>query len=305
MPNQLRDKFQRRILAINRIQLAIHLTAIVCAYSITPNPAATWFMTALAPWIFGNLVSFVVGVAKGSRELLFAAFLLTQANGFVFLLFMAWGQVGALQVILPVFLFTMAVTWGITLAVMYQHSREFMDPQTHANAADPPFSKVVETRTSVQGKSLAELSADQRLLILFLRHQGCTFCREALLELRRDKEKLEGQGFALAVVHMADPKQGEQLMTHYDLADVHHFSDPSCQIYRAFELQRGRLMQILSPRIIWRGLKVAIFQRLGFGRIIGDAFQLAGAFVLHRGDIVRHYRTQLASQQADLCELTR
>ena len=44
------------------------------------------------------------------------------------------------------------------------------------------------------GASLAELSRQQPILVVFLRHAGCTFCREALADLATQRAAIEKTG---------------------------------------------------------------------------------------------------------------
>ena len=49
------------------------------------------------------------------------------------------------------------------------------------------------------GRSLHDLCENPTLLV-FLRHQGCTFCRETVSELSEKKEQFESTGIKIAFV---------------------------------------------------------------------------------------------------------
>jgi hypothetical protein len=53
------------------------------------------------------------------------------------------------------------------------------------------------------GETLESLTTKQPVLLVFLRHFGCTFCREAVAELSELRRKIEANGTQLAFVHLA------------------------------------------------------------------------------------------------------
>lgn len=160
----------------------------------------------------------------------------------------------------------------------------------------------LRTFTSHRGRTLAELSAASPVLVLFIRHAGCVFCREALSDLARDRAGLEHDGITLAIVHMSPPLEATQFFANYDLEDVHRFSDPECQLYRAFGLQRGTISQLMGPNVWWRGF-LAWRKGYGFNTVQGDGFQLGGAFLLNHGEIVESQRAQNAAERLNFAQL--
>ncbi|MFG0276220.1 MAG: hypothetical protein ACF8QF_14315, partial [Phycisphaerales bacterium] len=53
------------------------------------------------------------------------------------------------------------------------------------------------------GESLADLSHVRPTLVVFLRHSGCTFCREAMSDLRRQRGAIEKDGVGIVLVTMS------------------------------------------------------------------------------------------------------
>lgn len=153
------------------------------------------------------------------------------------------------------------------------------------------------------GRSLSELAGNGDVLLLFLRHNGCTFCREALADLRRALPRLKQQGVRPVVVHMGDPETGQRFLASYGLAEVSRISDPACQLYRAYDLQRGSFWQLLGPAVWWPGFKATLLGRHLVGRPVGDGFQMPGAFYLSDGQVVRAYRHRTAADRPDYCAL--
>lgn len=174
--------------------------------------------------------------------------------------------------------------------------------------ADPAPGQALSFRAALQvfrshrGRTLEELSKSNPVLVLFVRHAGCVFCREALADLAKQREQCQRDGIELAIVHMSPPLDATQFFAQYQLEDVHRFSDPNCQLYRAFGLARGSVSQLLGPRIWWRGFR-AWLKGYGFSTVEGDGFQLGGAFLLDRGEIVSSQRANSAAERLNFVQL--
>jgi peroxiredoxin len=167
----------------------------------------------------------------------------------------------------------------------------------------PTLSAALSQHRSQLGQSLAELSIGQTVLVLFLRHSGCTFCREALADLQHQRQRIEQSGAIIAVVHMGvENEKTAQFFAAYKLADVNRFSDPEQKLYRAFELKRGNFWQLLGPSVWWRGAK-AFFSGHGIGKLNGDGFQMPGAFIIRDGQIIKQFRHATAADRPDYAGL--
>ena len=164
------------------------------------------------------------------------------------------------------------------------------------------FDQAIQTVGSHDGRTLAELSAERPVLIVFLRHSGCTFCREALRDLQQQRQQIEQSGTSIALVHLISDDEAARFFAPYGLADVPRFSDPDRRLYAAFDLQRGTFLQLMGPRVVWRGIQ-AILSGHGLGFIRGDVRQLPGTFVVHRGQIVQAFRNQTAADRPEYAEL--
>jgi hypothetical protein len=139
------------------------------------------------------------------------------------------------------------------------------------------------------------------VLLLFIRHAGCTFCREALAELAAARKQLEAKGLKLAVAHMSAVDTASALLARYGLDGIDHFSDPDCRLFRAFNLARGSFWQVLGPAVWVRGLPALV--RHGIGKMDGDGFQLGGAFLVRDGKVVAAQRLATSAERADLAAL--
>jgi peroxiredoxin len=160
----------------------------------------------------------------------------------------------------------------------------------------------LRTRTNV-GVSLEELSRLSPVLLVFLRHSGCMFCREALADLAVRRKEIEANGTRLVLVHMGTEEQRVRLFARYGLEHATRIDDPRRSLYRAFGLPRGTIGMFLSPRLWARSFQAAILGRNLMGRFTGDVFQMPGAFLLYYGQLVRCYRHQSPSDRPDYMAL--
>lgn len=155
---------------------------------------------------------------------------------------------------------------------------------------------------TASGRTLAEVSRGRPILVVFLRHFGCAFCREAVADLARERAAIEAQGTGLAFVHMGSESEAAAFFARYGLADVERVGDPEGRLYRAVRLARGGGRQLLSPTIVRRGLAAALQGHLP-GRIGGDPRQLPGVFLVLDGTTVREFRHANAADRPDYLEL--
>ncbi|MDZ4801559.1 MAG: SelL-related redox protein [Bryobacteraceae bacterium] len=162
----------------------------------------------------------------------------------------------------------------------------------------PPEVLSFALRTRVhEGVSLHQLSGVSPVLMVFLRHAGCTFCREALADLGKQRVDLEEAGVQIVLVHMGEPQFGREFFAKYGLDGVAQISDPHRTLYRAFGLRRGDLRMLLGPKVWWRGLHAGLLDGHGAGYPSTDPFQMPGIFLLFHGQILRCYRHQSAADR--------
>jgi hypothetical protein len=151
----------------------------------------------------------------------------------------------------------------------------------------------------MQLDALANLSADRPVLLVCLRHLGCAFSREALADLQQQRAAIEATGARLVIAHLEPPSAAEPLLQQYGLGDVATISDPSARVYESCGLERGRVTQLIGPRVLWRWLTVALVERRGAGWTGADVRRMPGAFLVERGEIVRAFRHETTSARPD------
>lgn len=167
---------------------------------------------------------------------------------------------------------------------------------------DDPGAASADVRDQ-SGATIDALSKDQPVLLVFLRHFGCTFCREALADLRVQRSRIEAAGVRIALVHMSPDAEAVEFFARYSLADVARFSDPGRGLYRRFELRRGGWRELFGFAVWVRGARAVFADGHGVGMLAGDGFQMPGAFLVLNGQIVQAYRHETAAARPDYCKL--
>ena len=162
-----------------------------------------------------------------------------------------------------------------------------------------------ETRTE-SGRTLLELVDERPVLLVFLRHFGCTFCRQAIDDVSQVRGKLAERGVQVAFVHLGSPERAKPDFDYYKLADVERVSDPDASLYRnpVFALARVSLFQILRPAV-WIGwLRGAIF-KYRIGLLKEDIQQMPGVFFLKNRAIASVFRHRTIADRPDYLGLAR
>jgi len=152
------------------------------------------------------------------------------------------------------------------------------------------------------GETLRELTTGRPVLLVFLRHFGCTFCREAVDEISKKRATLESGGTRLAFVHLGTEEKANAFFTPYGLQDAPRFADPDGKLYEAFGLARAEWRQYLNQESILRML-VAWLNGNFVGLPAGDVQRMPGAFLVKDGEIRKSFRHKLVSDRPDYLAL--
>jgi peroxiredoxin len=162
---------------------------------------------------------------------------------------------------------------------------------------------MMEQMIANTGENVLEISKNQPILLVFLRHFGCTFCREALSDISQKRSQIEATGTRVVFVHMSDNTLAERYFSRYELVDATHVSDPECRFYIGFGLVKGNLTQLFGLQSWIKGFKVSMLDGHGFGGQMGDGFQMPGVFVIANGQVKDSFIHQLSSDRPDYMTL--
>jgi peroxiredoxin len=154
---------------------------------------------------------------------------------------------------------------------------------------------------SQTGQTLSAL-AERPLFLVFLRHFGCTFCREAVADLAEKRQAIEAGGTALAFVHLGTEEKARWFFKPYGMLDVPRFSDPDGRLYESFGLVRAELRQYLNAESLLRVLG-AIARGHFIGFPAGDIERMPGAFRIDQGKVQKAFRHKLVSDRPDYLSL--
>lgn len=165
---------------------------------------------------------------------------------------------------------------------------------------DPQTSDPRETLSSSTGQSLRDLSADRLVLVAFLRHSGCTFCRSMLADISAHRQQLNRAGTGIVLVHLERDEDVARLAEEYGLSDVPRIADPQQQLYETFQLRRMAPLELLNPVVWLKGFRTALLERHGFGRVTGDLLQMPGVFLVRDGQPVAGYRHRTPASSCDI-----
>jgi len=155
------------------------------------------------------------------------------------------------------------------------------------------------------GATLLELTEASPVLLVFLRHFGCSFCRQAISDVAELRGEFDRRGVRPVFVHLGTPERAKPFFDYYGIGDVERISDPEATIYKHPEFALERVhpaLSLLQPKV-WMGwLKGAIF-RHGIGKIEEDGHQMPGIFFLKGTTIVRRFRYRTIADEPDYLKL--
>ena len=152
--------------------------------------------------------------------------------------------------------------------------------------APDPLPVALEKATDAFGVSLAELSRRSPVLVVFLRHFGCTYCREAAADVAANRTAIEAGGTRIVFVHMGPATAADTFFAQYGLASVARIEDPDAELYRAFDLRRVGFGTLFG----WKSLRRYFAAGHGVGAPVSDATRMGGVFLIRDGQVVREFR---------------
>ena len=153
------------------------------------------------------------------------------------------------------------------------------------------------------GSSLDENPDLGNLFLVLVRHSGCTFCRETVFGLAQNLKKLANLNYKPILVHMGPKEDSSFYRESFRLGDLEIVSDPKKVFYKAFGARRGNLLEVLSPKVIWRGVASGALKKHGIGSAKDDVFQLGGIYSVENGEAYVIHRPKNAADGFDWSKL--
>jgi thiol-disulfide isomerase/thioredoxin len=155
------------------------------------------------------------------------------------------------------------------------------------------------------GASLLELEQQSPVLLVFLRHFGCSFCRKAISDVAELGSELAQRGVRPVFVHLGPPELAKVYFEYYRLNDVERINDPEAVVYKLPIFGLGRknpFLQAFNPTVLAGWFKGALFKH-GIGMIQGDGHQMPGVFYLKGATVVRSFRYKTIADEPNYLKL--
>lgn len=194
------------------------------------------------------------------------------------------------------------LVWWIPFALILKGAHDAS--LGHRRIASPEIIRMSMRAQTHTGMTLMEMSRRWPTMLVFLRHFGCTFCRETLADIAQVRDEIEKTGVRIVLVHMGAEDHAASFFRRYHMEDLPRVSDPQQSLYRAFGLMRGGLANLFGPKVWWRGFQAGVLDRHGVGTLAGDGFQMPGIFLVYHGEVIRSYRHQSAADRPDYVALS-
>ena len=137
-------------------------------------------------------------------------------------------------------------------------------------------------------RELSDFYKEKPVILVFLRHFGCIFCREQIAELR------PFQNENIVLVSMGRTQEAADFKRKMEIPQV-MISDPNKLLYDAFGLRRGSFGQILNPTLTRKSIRL---MKNGHkpGMVKHDPWMMAGVFRIEQDGEVSysHYASDIS-----------
>src|SRR5580698_9927412 len=167
--------------------------------------------------------------------------------------------------------------------------------------------RALDSIRTESGASLLKLADASPVLLVFLRHFGCSFCRQAISDIAELRGELDRRGVRPVFVHLGTPERAKPFFDYYGIGDVERVSDPEAVVYQnpVFAISRIHPVLTLFQPSVWVGwLKGALFKH-GIGAIKEDGKQMQAIFFLKGSKIVREFRYRTIADEPNYLKLVR
>lgn len=282
-------------LFISAIYFVIWSLVVIIFPSILNSVVIDQGFTPVVFWDFMSLVTFILGIglfiAAGNPHrhwpiiLLVSLFHLAMIGGFVF-----GYTIGFFNNLFIRFIILNHLIWlvpnAIVLYKVYRRSFETDEMLMDTFSSEQYPLSLFDT---TDGRNLGEMHEEKPLMLVFLRHFGCPFCKESLLQLAEHRNQLEAEGIGIVLVYMVDDNTAQAYLSEYGLNDVAQVSDPEEIFYKSFRLKRGSFLQLFGLKVWVRWVELAFRKKLFNTKPAGDVAQMPGIFLLQDGKVVKEF----------------
>lgn len=164
--------------------------------------------------------------------------------------------------------------------------------------------EILEAIYTNQGNDLRTIAEQNTVMLIFLRHFGCMFCREALDDFSKIKEELTKQQVKLVFVHMSEEEMGNQYLKDYGLEGEEHISDPDLSLYEYFGLHKGGFGEMFGLKVWARFF--AVKQKAESPKPeLGNHKQMPGVFLIEKGKVTNSFVHQSIADKPDYLSIAK
>ena len=137
-------------------------------------------------------------------------------------------------------------------------------------------------------------------LLVFLRHFGCIFCKEAVADLREAAEAATSYPEILFFTQ-GTPRESRAFLR--DWPEARAVSDPELAFYEAFGIRRASFYEALGPKVLRAGQRA---KSRGFenGPRNGDIWRMPGCLLVEGGEVVWRFEAEHAAHHPDFATIS-
>lgn len=150
---------------------------------------------------------------------------------------------------------------------------------------------------------VGDLWAEKPVALVFLRHFGCTFCREHAADVNQVLDELEADGGSVAAIGLGTPAHAAEFRKLSGIRFPLLVSEDT-SVHEAMGLTRGNWLRVIGPQNIAGAVRAG---RKGHWakRTGADMSQLGGTFVVDTGGrTVYSHRAKKSADNAPIREIS-
>ncbi|MBS1718013.1 MAG: redoxin domain-containing protein [Armatimonadetes bacterium] len=158
-------------------------------------------------------------------------------------------------------------------------------------------SQMLEEFKTQDGVSLAEHAKQGTVMLVFLRHFGCIFCKQTVARIVSLLPELKTLGVTPIFIHQ-ESEGAEAFFSQFSAEYMLRVADPSYRLYQHFGIPKVRFVDVVSPSAMLAGLSA---YRAGFRQTnaTADPSQMPGLVILQPGKAEYRHQFKHAGDQPD------
>ena len=170
--------------------------------------------------------------------------------------------------------------WWVPFTLILWKAAQANQAEYHLLTVTPPSHSIdpMGRVMSQMGATISELSRRKPLLVVFLRHSGCTFCREALSDIAAQRRRSNSEERRSRWCTWATKSQRN--CWRRTACPICTASGIRCALSTKRSVCRwGGFRQLFGLKVWWRGFQ-AFLAGHGIGGLNGNGFRMPGTFLI-------------------------